>query len=270
MFDSNVAVQASEETYAAHSRMHPVHLFRPLKAGTALPVIVLLHGGDFVSGGIEDAGTVAATLAARLNALVATPAYTLAGEKPFPEAAEDAYAAIRWAHDNASLHGSDPHRVVILGEEAGGNLAAVAALMAKDRGGPRLAAQVLIYPMLDPTLTTRSMLNAAPESGMRSVTGCMAAYRRYLPSTSDRLHPYAAPAYCSRLAGVAPALIISAENDPLRDEAEIYGAALIAAGVTTQVSRLARATGEMPRWSKTAWGAIVDFLGPRLGHAARP
>jgi len=270
MIESNVTVEVSEETYPAHSRMHPVRLFRPVKAGTALPAVVLLHGGDFVSGGIEDAGTVAAMLAARLNALVATPGYTLACEKPFPEAAEDAYAAIRWAHDSASLHGADAHRVVIVGEEAGGNLAAVAALMAKDRGGPRLAAQVLISPMLDPTLTTRSMLNAASESGVRSVTGCMAAYRRYLPSTSDRLHPYAAPAYCSRLAGVAPALIISAEGDPLRDEAENYGAALIASGVTTQVSRLAHITGGMHRWSEAAWGAIVDFLGPRLGHTARP
>jgi acetyl esterase len=270
MSDTNVTVEAAEETYAAHSRAHPVRLYRPLKAGAPLPVIVLLHGGDFVSGAIEDASTVAATLAARLNALVATPGYTLAGEKPFPEAAEDAYAAIRWAHANASLHGADSHRIVILGEEAGGNLAAVAALMAKDRGGPRLAAQVLVSPMLDPTLTSRSMLDAAPESGVRSVARCAAAYRRYLPSTSDQLHPYAAPAHCSRLAGVAPALIISIEGDPLRDEAEIYGAALIASGVTTQVSRLARASGEMHRWREAAWGAIVDFLGPRLGRAAGP
>jgi acetyl esterase len=270
MFDSNVTVEASAETYPAHSRVHPVRLFRPVKAGSPLPLIVLLHGGDFVSGGIEDAGSVAATLAARLNALVATPGYTLAGEKPFPEAAEDAYAAIQWAHANASLHSADSHRIAILGVEAGGNLAAVAALMAKDRGGPRLAAQVLVSPMLDPTLTTRSMLNAAPESGARAAARCMAAYRRYLPSTSDRLHPYAAPVYCSRLAGVAPALIISVDGDPLRDEAENYGAALIASGVTTQVSRLARVTGEMQRWSDAAWGAIVDFLGPRLRHAARP
>jgi len=270
MFHSSVNMETCEETYPAHSRVQSVRLFRPLAVRSPLPVIVLLHGGDFVSGGIADAGTAAATLAVRLNALVATPGYTLAGEKPFPEAAEDAYAAIRWAHANASPHGADAQRMVILGEEAGGNLAAVAALMAKDRGGPRLAAQVLISPMLDPTLTTRSMLNAAPESGARSVAGCTAAYRRYLPSTSDRLHPYAAPAYCSRLAGVAPALIISVDGDPLRDEAENYGAALIASGVTTQVSRLARVTGETHRWSDAAWGAIVDFLGPRLEHATCP
>ena len=269
-FDPNVGVEVSAETYPAHSRAHAVRLFRPLKARAPLPVIVLVHGGDFVSGAIEDAAAMAATLAARMHALVATPAYTLAGDKPFPEAAEDVYAAIRWAHASASRRGADSRRVVILGEEAGGNLAAVAALMAKDRGGPRLAAQILMFPMLDPTLTTRSMLDAAPESGGRSVARCMAAYRRYLPSASDRLHPYAAPAHCSRLAGVAPALIISAEGDPLRDEAEDYAAALIASGVTTQVSRLARVAGEMHRWSEATWGTIVDFLGPRLVHAGRP
>jgi acetyl esterase/lipase len=269
MSDSGFSIETSDATYPAHSRGRPVRLFRPPGARSPLPVIVVLHGGDFVSGGIADAQILATTLAARLHALVATPGYSLAGEKPFPEAAEDAHAALRWAHANASLYGADSQRIVILGEEAGGNLAAVAALMAKDRGGPRLAAQVLISPMLDPTLSSRSMLDAAPASSVRSVARCMAAYRRYLPATSDQIHPYAAPAHCSRLAGIAPALIISVDGDPLRDEAEIYGAALIAAGVTTQVSRLARATGETPRWSEAAWGAIVDFLRPRLGHAAR-
>ena len=101
------------------------------------------------------------------------------------------------------------------------------------------------------------------------VAMCMAAYSaiclQHLTGSSIRRAPY-----CSRLAGVAPALIISVDGDPLRDEAENYGAALIASGVTTQVSRLARVTGEMQRWSDAAWGAIVDFLGPRLRHAARP
>src|SRR5262249_29275871 len=252
--------------YPAHSRVHPVRLFRTTKSSTPLPMIVFLHAGNFVSGGIEGAATAATTLARRLNAVVATPGYTLAGEKPFPEAVEDAYAAVRWAHANATLNGADPHRIVVAGEEAGGNLAAVAALMAKDRGGPRLAAQVLISPMLDPTLTTRSMLMSDPA---RTIAGCLMAYKRYLPAPSDRLHPYAAPAHCSRLAGVAPALIISAEGDPLQDEAEGYGALLIATGVTTQVTRIPRAAREMHRWSEVVWDAIVDFLGPRLRHAGR-
>jgi len=265
---TGATVEVSEQTYPGHSRAHPVRLFRPAKARQSLPVIVFLHAGDFVSGVIEDAETAARILAARLNAIVATPGYTLAGERPFPEAAEDAYAAIGWAYTNAPLHGADVHRIVIAGEEAGGNLAAVAALMAKDRGGPQLAAQVLISPMLDPTLATRSMLDASPGSS-RSIAGCLAAYKRYLPAATDRLHPYAAPAHCSRLAGVAPALIVSAEGDPLRDEAEGYGAALIATGVTTQVTRIARAAREMHRWSEAVSNAIVDFLGPRLKHAGR-
>jgi acetyl esterase/lipase len=267
--EPSIAIEVREETYPAHSRMHAVRLFRPAKARVSLPVIVFLHGGDFVSGGIEDIGPAATTLAARLNAIVATPTYTLAGEKPFPEAAEDAYAAIRWAHANGSLHGADASRVAVVGEEAGGNLAAVAALMAKDRGGPRLAAQVLISPMLEPTLITRSMRDAASAVGARSAACRMAGYNRYLPAVFDQFHPYAAPAHCSRLAGVAPALIVSAEGDPMRDEADNYGAALIASGVTTQVSRMARDVRKLHRWSEAVWEAIVDFLAPRLVHACR-
>lgn len=267
--EPSIAVEVREETYPAHSRLHAVRLFRPAKARALLPVIVYLHGGEFVSGGIEDVGPAATTLAARLNAIVATPAYTLASEKPFPEAAEDAYAAIRWAHANASLRGTVSSRIAIVGEEAGGNLAAVAALMAKDRGGPRLAAQVLISPMLELTPVARSMRDAASALGAHSAACRITGHSRYLPAVFDRIHPYAAPAHCSRLAGVAPALIISAEGDPLCDEAEYYSAALIASGVTTQVSRMARNARQPNRWSDALRDAIVDFLRPRLQHAGR-
>ncbi len=113
---------------------------------------------------------------------------------------------------------------MVAGVEAGGNLAAVAAMMARDRGGPALAAQILVAPMLDPTLTSHSMqYEYVTANAPRSQGACNACYRAYLPNAADRLHPYAAPSSCPRVAGLAPALILTAEDDPLRDEAEAYG-----------------------------------------------
>ena len=158
----------------------------------------------------------------------------------------------------------DSRRLVVAGVEAGGNLAAVAAMMARDRGGPALAAQILVAPMLDPTLTSRSMQHfAANASRSRE---CNACYRAYLPNAADRLHPYAAPSSCSRVAGLAPALILTAEGDPLRDEAEAYGAKLITAGVTTQVSRLARIESANDTWTDEAWTILAAFIGPRVAN----
>jgi acetyl esterase/lipase len=174
-------------------------------------------------------------MAARLDLAVATPGYTLAGELPSRRPSK--MPTRNYPRLSAHRECWDSRRLVVAGIEAGGNLAAVAAMMARDRGGPALAAQILVAPMLDPTLTSRSMQHfAANASRSRE---CNACYRAYLPNAADRLHPYAAPSSCSRVAGLAPALILTAEGDPLRDEAEAYGAKLITAGVTTQVSRLA-------------------------------
>lgn len=249
--------------YRGYAGERDVRIYRPA-AGTAC-LIVLFHGGGFVGGSVQVIAPVAEAMAVRLGLAVATPVYTLACERPFPAAAEDAYAAITWASVNARRERWDSRRIVIAGVEAGGNLAAVAAMMARDRGGPALAAQVLVAPMLDPTLTSRSMQYVAANVS-RSPGECNACYRAYLPNPADRLHPYAAPASCSRLMGLAPALILTAEGDPLRDEAEAYGARLIAAGVTTQVSRLPRIEADGDQWTDEAWAAIAAFLGPRLAR----
>jgi acetyl esterase len=261
-------VATSEVSYPGHDGSRAVRIYRPAARQVPSALVVFLHGGDFASGSIDDAAQPAAEFASRLGATVLTPAYTLAGEKPFPAAAEDAYAAIVWAHAQGEHQGWDARRIAIAGEEAGGNLAAVAALIARDRSGPALAAQVLVSPMLDPTLTSRSMRDARHSTGAHSIACCMAAYRRYLPKTSDQLHPYASPAHCSRLAGVAPALIITGVDDPLRDEAEAYGAALIATGVTTQVSRLDRCGADARRWTEEIWAAVIAFLAPRLQYSS--
>lgn len=221
------------------------------------PALIYFHPGRFVAGRLEDAETVARTLAERFGLAVVSPEYSLAAQYPFPAAAEDAYAALRWTHDNAGPGLWNARRIAVIGHEAGGNLAAVVAMMARDRGGPHIAAQVLLTPMLDPSLTSCSMRQAEETS-----RACGAAYGRYLPHASDRLHPYAAPGLCSRLEQLPPALILTAATDPLRDEAQHYGAKLSAAGVRTRVAQLDQAG-----WSAAAWREIGDFLEPLLAPA---
>ena len=256
-------VKFASTHYSGPAGSRLAHVYQPAHAGTHAAV-VLLHAGGFVEGGLESVAPLARSLAARLDADVIVPAYTLASERPFPAAVEDAYAALLWARDYARERHGDGAPLVVVGEEAGGNLAAAAAMIARDRGGPALAAQVLLRPMLDPSLSSLSMQRSAIEPAR-----CTECYRAYLPNAADRLHPYAAPAAATRLAGLPPTLILTAAADPLRDEAETYGARLIAAGVTTQVSRLVALRANATDWSEPALAAIESFLTPRLAARAR-
>lgn len=204
-------------------------------------LVVFFHGGGFDSGDLEDADDFLRTLAEcdHLPVVLAS-GYTLATTSPFPAAVEDAHAVLQWAKKNKTKLGWNGKYLVAAGIEAGANLAAVCALMSRDRGGPALAGQILVMPMLDPALSTGSMrqMTFCPDRE-KAATVCAAAYRGYLPHAADRSHPYAAPLHSSRLKNLAPALILSAEDDPLRDEAEQYGAKLINAGICTTVRRMA-------------------------------
>lgn len=204
-------------------------------------LIVFFHAGGFVGGDLDEADEFLRHLAScSQQQLVLASRYTLATERPFPAAAEDAHAVLAWAKKNKARLGWTGKRLVVAGIEAGANLAAVCALMARDRGGPALAGQILIMPMLDPGLTTCSMRAIPQDAALDCVANtCAASYRGYLPNAADRTHPYASPLQSSRLKNLPPALILSAEDDPLRDEAEQYGAKLASCGVTTTVKRLA-------------------------------
>lgn len=206
-------------------------------------LVVFFHAGGFVGGGLDDADPFLRHLAGcSPQQLVLASCYTLATTRPFPAAVEDAHAVLVWAKKNKSKLGWSGKRLVVAGIEAGANLAAVSALMSRDRGGPELAGQILVMPMLDPGLSTCSMREISHDAGVAGVAStCAASYRGYLPNASDRIHPYASPLQSSRLKNLPPALILSAEDDPLRDEAEQYGAKLAACGVTTTVKRMAAA-----------------------------
>lgn len=246
--------------YPGYLRARAIQFFRP-RSPVSDVVLVVLHGGGFVGGSVADVAAVARVLTERLALAIAVPEYTLATEAPFPSAAEDVHAALRWA-------GARSRGVVVAGIEAGGNLAAAAAMMARDRGTPALLAQILVAPMLDPSLSSASM-GRGSEAMQHGAQSCGACYRAYLPAAADRLHPYAAPAASTRLAGLAPALVLTATADPLRDEAESYAAKLIAAGVSTQVARLARVETAPNAWAPEVLDAIAAFLAPRVLHKAK-
>ncbi|ATQ76946.1 alpha/beta hydrolase [Massilia violaceinigra] len=211
-------------------------------------LIVFFHSGGFVGGDLDDADEFLRHLAScSTQHLVLASCYTLATERPFPAAAEDAHAVLAWAKKHKAKLGWTGKRLVVSGIEAGANLAAVCTLIARDRGGPALAGQILIMPMLDPGLSTCSMREIPQDASQAGVAdSCAASYRGYLPNAADRTHPYASPLQSSRLKNLPPALILSAEDDPLRDEAEQYGAKLTTCGVTTTVKRMAPAPLQDP------------------------
>lgn len=203
-------------------------------------LVVFFHGGGFVAGDLEEADEFLRSLVmCDTNHVILASNYTLATTSPFPAAVEDAHAVLLWAKKNKAKLGWTGKRMLVAGIEAGANLAAVCTLMSRDRGGPALSGQILIMPMLDPGLSSGSM-REMPDCSHKAQAfdACAAAYRGYLPNAADRSHPYASPLQSSRLKNLPPALILSAEDDPLRDEGEQYGAKLIACGIPTTVSRM--------------------------------
>jgi len=223
--------------------------------GAARPVVVYFHGGLFNCGKIEDAAAIAESLAE--HSIIACVDYPLAPKLHFPATVEVAFEALLWAATQApELGGSNKH-LFIAGDQAGGNLAAAVAMMARDRGlgidHARLAGQVLISPMLDPGQTTPSMQSAAD-------CPCRKAWSDYLGCVSNASHPYAAPLVSRRLSGLAPALVISAEDDPLRDETEQYAAKLIAAGVPVQVRRMGQGEGSPAKPSHSEFQRVAQTL----------
>jgi acetyl esterase len=211
-------------------------------------LIVFFHGGGFVDGDLDHSDSFLRHLAAAGGyPVVLSSTYTLATSKPFPAAVEDAHAVLVWAKKNKSKLGWSGKHMLVAGIEAGANLAAVCGLMSRDRGAPRLAGQILVMPMLDPGLSTCSMREMPTcVDSAKVVNECAAAYRGYLPHPADRSHPYASPLQSSRMKNLPPALILSADDDPLRDEAEAYGNKLINAGVPTTVRRMPAARLQEP------------------------
>jgi acetyl esterase len=213
----------------------PARIYWPA-ATDVRPLLVYLHGGGWVLGSPATHDGVCRALTNATGCVVISVDYRLAPEHPFPAAAEDGYAAVRWAADHAASLGADARRLAVAGDSAGGNLAAVVSLMARDRGGPGLRMQILAYPVIDGRREYPS--HAENAEGYLLTTDSMRWFwGHYVPHPADRADPYASPIAAPDLGGLPPALVFTAEYDPLRDEGEAYARALEAAGVPTTLRR---------------------------------
>jgi acetyl esterase len=194
------------------------------------------HGGGWVLNNVDTHDDLVRRLTAASGCVFVSVDYRLAPEHPYPAAIDDGYAALEWvAHHAAELH-VDPARIAVSGDSAGGNIAAVLCLMARDRNGPRVSQQVLIYPITDCDFDRPSYRDNA-EGYFLTRAQMQWFWNLYLPDAAQRTEPYASPLRAKSLAGLPPALVLTAEYDPLRDEGEAYAAALQAAGVPVTLHR---------------------------------
>lgn len=213
----------------------PIRIYRDTSDRPA-PGVVYFHGGGWVLGSINTHDKLCRDLAKEAGAVVVSVDYRLAPEHKFPAAAEDAYAATCWAGAHAEELGIDAGKLAVAGDSAGGNLAAAACLMIRDRGSPKPAMQVLIYPITDSNFDTASYRENA--EGYYLTRDTMEWFwREYLSSPADGEQPYASPLRAADLSNLPPALVMTAFYDPLRDEGEAYAKRLSAAGVPTQLVR---------------------------------
>jgi acetyl esterase len=213
----------------------PIRIYHPGGAGR-LPVLVYFHGGGWVLGSIDMVDGICRSLANGAGCMVVSVDYRLAPEHKFPAAAEDSYAATCWVAEHAAALGVDAGRLAVGGDSAGGNLAAVVTLMARDRGRPEIVHQLLVYPVTDSACDTPSY-RANAHDYLLTKDAMLWFWDHYTNGAGDRSHPYAAPLRASNLLNLPPALVITAEYDPLRDEGEAYATRLRECGVPVEVTR---------------------------------
>jgi acetyl esterase len=206
-------------------------------AGTGpFPVHVYFHGGGWVIGDLDTHDGICRSIANAAGCVVASVDYRLAPEHKFPVAVDDAFAATRWVAGNAAALGVDAVRIAVGGDSAGGNLAAAVSLLGRDRGGPPLALQVLTYPVTQHGFETGSYREHA-DGYLLTRSAMRWFWNHYLARAEDGQEPLASPLLARSLHGLPPALVITAEYDPLRDEGEAYAARLREAGVPVTVTR---------------------------------
>lgn len=202
----------------------PLRIYQPHHVQSTTPVIVFAHGGGFVFCDLDSHDGICRALCNGVDALVVSVDYRLAPEHPAPAAAEDVYAALEWARAHAGDFGANPERLIVAGDSAGGHLAAVASLMSRDRGGPDVAVQVLIYPVIDADFETPSYREFA--EGWFNTRAAMTWYwAQYSPSRFSELGPEA------KISGLPTTILITAGRDPLCSEGEDFGRRLTDSGV---------------------------------------
>lgn len=273
--DGYDAVQRIENIEIASSDQAsiPLRIYIP-KESSALPVLVFFHRGGWVFGSIDEADSLCRKIANILGFVVISVEYRLAPEYPFPTPLEDCYAATQWVSENIDIFGGDHTRLIVGGESAGGNLAAAVALLARDKRGPHIAAQLLMYPAIS-ALTEDEVYEACPDQYFMTKEGMRGFWKMYLRSPGDAGHAYACPDRADTCEGLPPCLLVTAEYDPLRREAERYGARLSQAKVLVVTKTIAGAIHgciDLPVYEenqKRAWiqeiGQLLKKLEPMMG-----
>nr|AIT69706.1 lipase/esterase AS-Trib6 [uncultured bacterium] len=233
--DQEACARIEELTIPVASGDIPARLYAPPATGK-LPVLVHYHGGGWVYMNLDTHDAYCRLLANRTGCAVIAVEYRKAPEYPFPIPLEDCYAALRWTVSNADKLGLDATRLGVIGDSAGGNLAAAVAIMARDQHGPAIKAQVLTYPAVDATMSQPSVTEnaAAPLLGRPQMDWFWKHYNKHGGNAQD---PRLSPLYASDLSRLPPAFISTAEFDPLRDEGEAYANKLRAAGVAVDYRR---------------------------------
>jgi acetyl esterase len=215
-----------------------VRLYTPEGKGS-FPVLVYFHGGGFIFGNIAMVDNLCRATANRASCVVVSVEYRLAPEHKFPAAVDDAYAATGWVAENAVRLKIDPTRIAVGGDSAGGNLSAVVSLKARDEGKEFPIYQVLIYPPTDLSMHSTESISKFSEGYFLTGADMVWFGDLYFEKSQDRHVPYASPLLAPDLSNLPPALIITSEFDPLRDEGEAYGQRLKKSGVPVKISRYA-------------------------------
>ncbi|HET6699128.1 MAG TPA: alpha/beta hydrolase [Nocardioidaceae bacterium] len=223
-----------ETTVPGGDGERPARIYRPEVDGP-VPTVVLFHGGGWVIGDLDTHDNMARSICRDAAAVVVSVDYRLAPEAPFPAGLEDALAATRWAAEHLDELGGDA-RLAVAGDSAGGNLAAVVAQQLRDADGPELAAQFLVYPATDAPGEYASRIENG-EGYFLELATMEWFIGHYAAVPATRADPRISPLRAESLRGLPPAVVVTAEYDPLRDEGEAYAAALRAAGVPTEVRR---------------------------------
>lgn len=225
-----------ELSFSSAGATIPARLYRPAVTERS-GLTVFFHGGGFVIGSLDSHDAVCRQLCNLTGAAVLSIGYRLAPEHKFPAAPDDCLQAVRWVAEQAPAWRIDPDKLVLAGDSAGGTLAAVTALRLRDEGGPAVIGQLLVYPITDyHTPPTPSYLEN--QSGYFLTRAAMIRFwTEYLAREEDALHPHASPLRATDLAGLPPALVLTAEFDPLRDEGERFAHRLLDAGVPVTLHR---------------------------------
>ena len=225
-----------EETIAGPGGKLRIRVYTP-RGGGPFPLLVFFHGSGFVLCSLDTHDGMCRNLCAGGGCVVASVDYRLAPEHKFPAGVEDCLQATSWAAAHAAELGADPARIAVAGDSAGANMAAVTALRIRDEGGPALCGQLLLYPVTDyHTPGTPSYAENADGYGLSRET-MKWFWGHYLRDPAEGAHPHASPLRASDLSRLPPALVITAEYDPLRDEGELYAGKLRDAGVLTALTR---------------------------------